>query len=143
MSVGDLDPSGLSIVDAAAEDVAAFSAELGGQPPTVTRLAVTPEQVAEYQLQTAPQKRTDRRGDDMHQTVQAEALSPDQLTGLVRAGVEAVMDLRVLARSRQRSDRERRELLDQVARLDRPGPGVHRDRADQRRWLAPHLAQAP
>lgn len=119
LSIGDLDPSGLSIVDAAAEDVTAFAVELGGRPPTVTRLAVTPQQVAEYGLQTAPQKHTDRRGDHMHETVQAEALSPDQLTGLVRAGVEATTDLQALDLSRRQSDRERQELLQQVARLRR------------------------
>lgn len=117
LSVGDYDPSGLSIVDAAAEDVAAFAGELGGRPPTVRRLAVTPEQVLEYGLQTAPQKRTDRRGAHMPETVQAEALSPDQLTGLVRAGVEAAVDLRALERSRNRSEHERQQLMNKVTRL--------------------------
>lgn len=69
----------------AGEDVATFAGELGAEPPTVTRPAVTAEQVAEYALPTAPQKSTDRRGDHMSETVQAEALSPDQLTAIVRA----------------------------------------------------------
>jgi hypothetical protein len=38
LSIGDQDPSGLALVDAAAEDVATFAGELGAEPPTVTRL---------------------------------------------------------------------------------------------------------
>ncbi|MFI1839445.1 hypothetical protein [Streptomyces olivaceoviridis] len=117
LSVGDYDPSGLSILDAAAEDVAAFVAELGGTPPTVKRLAVTEEQITRYALETAPQKGTDRRGDHMHATVQAEALSPTQLTDLVRAGVEEAVDLRALERVRARSERERQQLVRKAERL--------------------------
>ncbi|MFD3907847.1 hypothetical protein ACFXOL_10940 [Streptomyces californicus] len=117
LSVGDYDPSGLSILDAAAEDVAAFVEELGGEPPTVKRIAVSARQITQYQLETAPQKRTDRRGDHMTRTVQAEALSPDQLTGIVRAGLEKAVDLRALARVRARSERERQQLLEKVERL--------------------------
>lgn len=62
LSLGDLDPSGWSIVDAAADDVAVFAEQLGAEPPTVSRLAVTEQQVRRYQLPTAPQKATDRRG---------------------------------------------------------------------------------
>jgi hypothetical protein len=88
LSIGDYDPSGLSILDTAAEDVTAFVAELGGTPPVVKRLAVTEEQISQHGLETAPQNGTDRRGDHMHATVQTEALSPTLLTDLVRAGVE-------------------------------------------------------
>lgn len=117
LSVGDYDPSGLSILDAAAEDVAAFVEEMGGTPPTVRRLAVTQEQITEYGLETAPQKRSDRRGEHMHDTVQAEALSPTQLTDLVRAGVEAAVDLRALARVQAKSERERAQLVRKAERL--------------------------
>ncbi|MBT2385546.1 hypothetical protein [Streptomyces sp. ISL-11] len=116
-SVGDLDPSGWSIVDAAADDVATFVEQMDAEPPAVSRHAVTPEQVAAYGLETAPQKRTDHRGAHMGATVQAEALSPAELTRIVRAGLAAVVDERALAAVRQRSERERAQLLDQVSRL--------------------------
>ncbi|KUJ64020.1 hypothetical protein ACZ90_63650 [Streptomyces albus subsp. albus] len=117
LSIGDLDPSGLSIVDAAADDVAVFVEQLDAEPPTVIRLAVTGEQAARYQLETAPQKGTDRRGAHMPETVQAEALSPDQLTALVKAGLEEVVDLHALDAVRRRSERERRALMTKVSRL--------------------------
>ncbi len=117
LSVGDYDPSGLSILDAAAEDVAAFAEQLGGTPPVVKRIAVTEQQITQYGLQTAPQKRTDRRGDHMAQTVQAEALSPTQLTDIVRAAVEKAVDLRALAKVRERSERERQKIQAKADRL--------------------------
>ncbi|MCX4885964.1 hypothetical protein [Streptomyces sp. NBC_00847] len=117
LSIGDYDPSGLSILDAAAEDVAAFVAELGGTPPTVKRLAVTEEQITRYALETAPQKATDRRGDLMFRTVQAEAISPTLLTDLVRAGVEEAVDLRALERVRARAERERQRVVAKAERL--------------------------
>ncbi|MFK0294808.1 hypothetical protein ACIQU6_30650 [Streptomyces sp. NPDC090442] len=115
LSVGDLDPSGLSMVDAAAEDVAAFVGDMDGEPPRVSRLAVTPAQVEEFDLPTAPQKRTDRRGAHMGQTVQAEALSPQALADIVRTGVRAAVDLRTLDDVRRRSEEERRQLIAEVA----------------------------
>ncbi|MFI5987131.1 hypothetical protein ACIBEA_40480 [Streptomyces sp. NPDC051555] len=111
LSIGDYDPSGLSILDAAVEDVIAFVDEMGGTPPEVKRLAVTEEQITEHQLVTAPQKDTDRRGEHMGATVQAEALSPTLLTDLVRAGVEEAVDLRVLQRVRARAARERQKVV--------------------------------
>jgi hypothetical protein len=117
LSIGDQDPSGLALVDAAAEDVATFAGELGAEPPTVT--GWTAEQVAEYALPTAPRKSTDRRGDHMSETVQAEALSPDQLTAIVRAGLESVVDLAALDAVRRRSERERNELVAEMARIHR------------------------
>jgi hypothetical protein len=50
LSVGDYDLSGLSILNAAAEDVAAFVEEMGGTPPNVKRIAVTEEQITLYGL---------------------------------------------------------------------------------------------
>ncbi|MFE7664724.1 hypothetical protein [Streptomyces celluloflavus] len=116
-NVGDLDPSGWSIVDAAADDVATFVEELDAEPPAVRRLAVTPQQVAAYGLETAPQKRTDRRGAHMNRTVQAEALSPAELTGIVRDGIGAVIDRRALDAVRRRSAEERAQLQERAARL--------------------------
>ncbi|WP_435279701.1 hypothetical protein [Streptomyces sp. 1222.5] len=53
----------------------------------------------------------------MHATVQAEALSPTQLTDLVRAGVEEAVDLQALQRVQARSERERQQLIRKAERL--------------------------
>ncbi|MFD0351894.1 hypothetical protein ACFQ0M_48745 [Kitasatospora aburaviensis] len=115
--IGDYDPSGLSIMDAAAEDVSAFVGELGGHHPEFVHLAVTPAQIARYQLPTAPQKARDRRGEVMQQTVQAEALSPDQLVGIVEQGLREHLDLDALAAAHRRSETEREEILAEFDRL--------------------------
>lgn len=55
----------------------------------VIRLAVTPDQIAEMALPTAPPKHSDRRAFDADYTVQCEAISPDVLTGILRTAIEA------------------------------------------------------
>ena len=118
LSVGDHDPSGLSMLDAAAQDVFAFVTELGGvEPPTFTRLAVTPTQVRRYGLATAPQKDKDRRGAHMGATVQAEALAPEELAAVVRAGLEKALDKRALQRARRRTEIERAEIMRAIDQL--------------------------
>jgi hypothetical protein len=119
LHLGDHDPSGLSILDSAAEDISAFAIELGAAaPPTFARLGVTAEQIARYQLPSAPQKATDRRGEHMQRTVQAEAMSPTQLTTEVRTGLEAAVDLDILHTARQRGDAERAQILDRLRSLE-------------------------
>jgi hypothetical protein len=88
LHVGDYDPSGCAIIDSLAGDVSAFVAEMGA-PGLVSfkRLAVTPEQIRQYDLPTAPPKKTDKRGGNWVETVQAEALSPVELRDIV---IEAV-----------------------------------------------------
>ena len=75
LHIGDHDPSGVSIFLAFLEDVEAFTRELGGSA-IFTRLAVTPQQIGEYRLPTAPPKATDRRA-FAGETCQAEALPPN------------------------------------------------------------------
>lgn len=111
LHLGDHDPSGLSILDSAAEDISEFVRDLGGRAPEFARLGVTEAQIARYRLPSAPQKATDRRGEHMHATVQAEAMSPTELTGEVRAGLEAAIDLDALEAARQASVEERQQIL--------------------------------
>jgi hypothetical protein len=61
-------------------------------------LAVTPEQIEGYGLPTAPAKATDRRAFE-GETVQAEALPPDVLAGIVEAAIEAALDMEVYWRA--------------------------------------------
>src|SRR5215813_9887014 len=68
LSIGDQDGSGVWMFAAYLEEVEAFTRELGGEA-TFTRLAVTPEQVREFNLPTAPPKPGDRRASG--QTCQA------------------------------------------------------------------------
>jgi hypothetical protein len=115
--IGDLDPSGLSILDSAAADVQAFVESDVRPLLRFQRVAVTAEQVLRFNLPTAPQKAADRRGEDMAETVQAEALAPPDLAAEVRAAIEAELDLAVLEATKAEGQAERDEILAKLARV--------------------------
>jgi hypothetical protein len=121
LHVGDHDPSGLSVFDSAAEDVVAMVCDLLACRDTdaveFRRVAVTPEQIATYDLSTAPPKATDRRGDWTGDTVQAEALDPATLADIVRQAVESALDSDVLAGTLETEEHERDALVATVAEL--------------------------
>jgi hypothetical protein len=60
LDIGDQDASGAHKYISYVEDIQAFAQELGGEV-SFTRLAVTPEQIRQYRLPTAPPKSGDRR----------------------------------------------------------------------------------
>lgn len=119
LHAGDHDPSGCAIIDALADDVAAFVAELApALPLEFVRVAVTPAQIGRYRLPTAPQKSTDRRGEHMAATVQAEALPPDVLAAELRAALDAFTDPDALAAAHDAGAAERAQILDVLRRMD-------------------------
>jgi len=85
-----------------------------GPYPTSIRLAVTPQQIGEYRLPTAPPKATDNRAFS-GETCQAEALSPDVLANILRLAIEERVDRRVLDRVLRQERRIRRELTKRFA----------------------------
>lgn len=91
LHLGDLDPSGVHLFSALAEDVGAMVESLCGAKPTFTRLAVTQEQADRLRLPTAPPKPTDNRRFS-GQTVQCEAIAPDELANILREAIEARRD---------------------------------------------------
>ncbi len=116
LHVGDHDPSGLSIFDSAGEDIAALVEGLrGDQEPEFRRVAVTEEQIAFYGLPESPAKKTDKRGDWLGGTVQAEALSPADLAEQVRGAIETEIDRKVLGDLLAVERAERDQALDWVS----------------------------
>ena len=110
---GDYDPSGLSIIDALAQDVEALTAGLNPAARVeFKRIVVTPEQIAEHNLPSAPQKVTDNRGEWMDETVQAEALPPDVLATEIREAIERDNDADALEAARELGDTERAQITD-------------------------------
>lgn len=116
LHVGDYDPSGIALFEAAREDVTAFYSELGGSdPPQFVRAAVTPEQIERFQLETAPPKAKDKRSAFTDtRTVQAEALPPDLLQAEIVAAIEPFIDQDVLREQRERSHQEHLRLLSEI-----------------------------
>lgn len=111
LHVGDFDPSGQSIYEAMAEDIDTFvtqykhTAEKNEyaepwdwvDPDSgfeYHRVALTEEQVTEYDLPTAPPKPSDSRTARWDaQTCQAEAMAPNDLADVVRDAVVSHMDM--------------------------------------------------
>lgn len=116
---GDYDPSGLSIVDSLAEDVTAMATGLQRSSDVeFRRILVTPEQIERLGLPPAPQKGTDRRGEYMDETVQAEALPPDELADIIRTAIEDVYDLDQMDRMEALGETERTRIMDVIAQMD-------------------------
>jgi hypothetical protein len=85
LHVGDHDPSGAHMFLALLEDVEAFALRYTSRV-RFTRLAVTPAQIAEMSLPTAPPKEGDKRAFS-GRTCQAEAIPPDRLNAIVTDAV--------------------------------------------------------
>lgn len=95
LHIGDHDPSGVHLFKALAEDIQAMCYGIDPESaPAFTRLAVTPEQVIELALPTAPAKVTDRRSFE-GETVQAEAIPPNVLTDILRQVIVSRQDANI------------------------------------------------
>jgi hypothetical protein len=100
--VGDHDDAGQDIFNALSTDTAAFVADLAPEAEvTFTRAAVTPEQIAEHDLPTAPAKPGARHGTT---TCQAGALPPDLLARIVGDALRDHTDMEARASTKQRGD---------------------------------------
>ena len=130
--VGDLDRSGLALVQAAAEDVDAFAIDLERRRTSSSsarrahrragRAARPADRAAEEDRQAL---RVDRRRPldvraeaawvEAHGTVQAEALPPDVLAAEVRQAVEAELDMDAFAEAGE-TEAANREAIEGILR---------------------------
>ena len=126
LHIGDYDPSGESIYEAMSEDarqfVEAHSRTLDLLPE---RVALTEEQVEQYDLPTAPPKASDSRSANwIGETCQAEAMPPDILADTLRAAIEENID----ASTRQDViDKEEIDKDNILTRMDDILPEIDRD----------------
>lgn len=102
---GDYDPAGVHIPQK-------IEAELRGFAPqadlTFRRMAVTPEQIAEWKLPTRPTKQSDPRAKSFgDRSVEIDAIEPDQLRALVDDCVLSCIDHDALERTRAVEKAER------------------------------------
>lgn len=114
LHLGDFDPSGVSIFDSVAEDVSAFveaDRRHGLIDVTFERVALTADQVVQYDLPTAPPKATDSRSKGWDGgTCQLEALPPNVIAGILRRAIDKHFNYDILAENRDEEERERREI---------------------------------
>lgn len=114
LHLGDYDPSGKNIFESVAEDVQAFvEADRPNALVNVkfVRVALTAEQVEEYDLPTSPPKATDSRSKRWEgETCQLEALAPDQIAALVKAQIERIVDIPRMQAALAEQVKDRKEL---------------------------------
>jgi hypothetical protein len=120
LHVGDYDPSGESIFDAMTEDAAAFLAEdrlLATSEFIPRRVALAADQVADYDLPTAPPKASDSRSARWRgETCQLEALPPDVLADIVEQAIQRWMHPDIF---REHSELEKQERVSMLRALPR------------------------
>jgi hypothetical protein len=125
---GDHDPSGVDIAEKIDRDLNRLAWEAlvrGGQIQEVVdwdegprqafvrfeRVAVTEDQIADWNLPTRPTKRSDPRAKDFEgESVELDAIPPDRLRELVRECIERHVDQEELARLREVEASERETL---------------------------------
>ena len=97
--VGDYDPAGLQIADTLETklsehlDYAAEDFNLDAPELTFLRVAITAQQIIDHALPTKPVKSTQSRARyDIDQTVEAEAMDPATLRGIVADAFEPMFD---------------------------------------------------
>jgi hypothetical protein len=101
LHIGDHDPSGVYIAMSLDQDLRAFLKHYGGDIK-FTRLDVTPAQIRDLGLPTAPPKRTDRRRFE-GETTQCEAIPARQLRQIV---IDAIQDRLNLGEYQAQLERE-------------------------------------
>lgn len=131
--VGDFDPSGLTIPEALLKEYAWHLNDFGqgqgvytrgdGQEREVDfrRLAINLDQVRQYQIPSKPRKDGQRIKPEIQDTYECEALRPDILEGIIRAGLEEITGLDFI-RSRREEERLVNDQVDEVDRIFRAIP---------------------
>jgi hypothetical protein len=110
--LGDHDPSGVAAWEHTQRRLAEFAP---GVEFSFERLAVTPEQVIAYQLETRPTKQSDSRARGFEgESVEVDALPSPVLRDLVRDAIERWVDPEAL-RVTQIAEASEREVLTRIA----------------------------
>jgi len=109
--VGDLDPSGLDIT----RDLGRRMAEYGADHVTIRRIALSHEQVKQYELPPAPVKLTDARAAKFvekhgNEVWELDALEPNVLQSTIQEEIVKHIDGDLWAETRERIEHERDEI---------------------------------
>ncbi len=112
---GDHDPSGLSISKCIERELRQFAPDV---ELSFQRVAVTPEQIVEWNLPTRPTKATDSRAKSfIGESVEVDAIDPRQLVQLASSVIQAHIDSSALANTKMIENAERDTLRSIMERL--------------------------
>ena len=123
LHLGDYDKSGVDLYRALEEDVCAFvKADAPHLDVTFERVALTPEQIQEYNLPTTPAKNERQAREWIEkgiETCQLEALPPDVIAELLNSALLRWSEPTALSSALFQEDNDRRDLAEYVL----PGEG--------------------
>ena len=106
---GDFDPSGLDITRDVETRLRAYAPEATF---TLKRVAVTRDQIKEWNLPTRPTKQTDSRSKNFQgESVEVDAISTRHLRDLARSRITSHLDADILAELKVAEDTERTRLM--------------------------------
>lgn len=121
---GDHDPSGVDISRFVKQGISELLDKWGWDPErcfSFERVAVTQAQIAEYNLPTRPTKKSDSRARNFKgESVEVDAIEPDQLRVLCRTCIERHVDVEALQRLQAVEDCERDTLASILENLPKP-----------------------
>lgn len=119
--LGDHDPSGVQMTEDIQKRIAAFSEDTNGycdDPDIeVRRIALTLDQVEEYQPPPNPAKTTDSRYRSyvdefgVDDSWELDALDPSTIADLINGEIEAIVDMSLWEAEKKRQDAERKQLV--------------------------------
>ncbi len=112
--IGDYDPAGVLIDGSIESELREHLSQ--NINLHFKRIAITPEQIEEFDLPTKPRKQSDRRALHIHQTVEAEAMPANLLRDLLRENIEALLPDRALAISKV-EEQSARDYFETIANI--------------------------
>jgi len=117
LHIGDFDPSGLCMFEALADDVKQF-AHGYGRTVEFFRIAVTNNQIKQYDLPTAPPKEsTHQKKQAMTKTTQCEALHPEILAQIITNEIKSRLDMSAYEELIKKEKLERNKLKQHLSGL--------------------------
>ena len=106
--IGDYDPAGVLIDQSIMGELRAHL----GSDITLHRIAITQEQIAQYDLPTKPRKESESRRRDIDETVEAEAMPVELLLRLLRNQLDVFLVDGALDKAKEIETRTKKALLE-------------------------------
>lgn len=117
LHVGDYDPSGELMFRVLEEDIFAFAMGIEwNSAPAWERIALTPEQIDEYELPSDPAKSSTHDAGFTGEATQLEALEPDTLRSIVESAIEERMDMDLYEEVLNDEEELREEVTERLTR---------------------------
>ena len=113
--IGDYDPAGVLINESLEREL---REHLGDVPMEFDRIAVTEQQISDWDLPTKPRKKSDKRSLHIKETVEAEAIPAGMLRNLLRDRIESYLPPHALEVVRTAEESERAFLQSLATNLE-------------------------